>query len=639
LSNTRENSIGFSDSGFVQKLKEITETNLSDEHFGVNELVEQVGLSHSQIHRRLKAITGQSVSCFVRKLRLDKAKGILEHEKYTVAEVAYKVGFGSPSYFIKCFHDHFGYTPGDVKKHLYVKTEDTGRVTSYLQRLRTGRLSATLSIKNSIALMVGIIVIVVCSFFAYWYFTGEKAGTGAVISNKTLAVLPLKNRTNDSKNNYLADGIMEDITNRLSHISEIEVRSVISSNRFRNSTKPISMMVKELGVAYILDGSMFKEGDRIRIIVQLVEINTDKILWSGSYEHELTDVFDFVSSVSKKIADKLNTVLSKDEVIQIEKRYTENIEAYNLYLQGRFFWQRRTKEDIDRSIDYFNRALKSDSTYALAYAGLADSYYILTWWEYYPYIEGYSKSKEYLIQALHIDNDLPEAHATLGAVACWYDHNWELVNKELNKAIQLNPNYATAHQYYSEYLDNLGKRYEARKYIDQALELNPNSVIMYWSSSLYYYHDRNYSESLSIGGKVLEIDKNFEKQYWLNFKSYINLKKDVEAIAELQKVIALYTPALNSEDLLLQIYSESGIYGVILWAINWELRKKNPYDYRVASLYSLVGEKELAIKILENMLEEGHSVLLRINCNPDFQLLHNDSRFIALLKKMNLPDN
>ncbi len=629
-----------SDREFIRKLTEITEANLSNTHFGVNKLVEIIGISHSQIHRKLHTLTNQTTSQFIREIRLNKAKELLQMDCYTVSEIAYKVGFSSSSYFNKCYHDYFGYSPGELKKHAHINNLNAANISpekSNQNKLLSNSKKTILTpfnIFNSTILLMlfGILLLLILSFLTYSYFNGSISKTNR---EKSIAVLPLRNLSNDTENQHLANGIMADILNCLSQIQGIEVKSQISANTYHSPQISINEIARNLGVSYILEGSLLKAEDNLRLYIQLVDAKNDKAVWSAKYDNDLSDIFVFVSDVSQQIAIELQTVLSPKEKEQIKKVYTTNTEAYQLYQKGRFFWHRRTEEDLNKSIGYFKESLNLDSTYALAYAGLADAYFISAWWKWYPQAEGYALGKAYAKKALELDDSLAEAHATLGAIACYYDYNWEFAEKELKQAIELNPSSADANQYYSEYLDILCRNTLARLYINKSIELSPNSKIKYYLSSIYYYNEGKMEKALKEGEKALELDKNFKKQNLKNYMIYFRLGEDKKAIDSLIKFLASYPSEDDYTQLLNTIYKKSGMPGIIHFSIDKMLQDSKVDLFFIAQQYALLCDKESCLEYLNKAFISSTQILRMKSCF-DFRFISNEPEFQILLEKLNL---
>ncbi len=630
------------DDVFLKRLTAIVEANLSDERFGVKELAVKMGISRSQIHRKLKSKTKQSVSQFIREIRLKKAKELLEKENLTVSEIAYNVGFGSPSYFIKCFHEYFGYAPGEFLKYApeSLKKGENGNHNKIFGKLKS---KITFYQKPKFLLLVALIL--VCSgvviYFVVQYLEKEN---NLLPTDKSIAILPLKNSGNDPEVQKLADGIVEDILNRLSQVSVLTVKSRNSSEKYRSTLMTTPEIAEEMGVSYLAEGTILKEGENVRIYIQLIDAVNDVHLWSEQFDRDLSGIFTFISDVSRQIAEELKAELSAVEMNQIEKVYTQNPEAYLLYLKGHYFWYRRTLEDLKKSIDYFNQALIIDPDYSLAYAGLANAYFIMAYWQWMPGKETWEKSKEFALKSLQIDNKLVEAHAVLGGIATWYDMNWEVANRELKLAIELDPNNAIAHQYYAEFLKNRGDFKEAINELNLALKLYPNAPAIYAVRAYCYYDTGKFNEALNDMKKVSELNRYYLIKNFLNFKIYFRQGEDLNAINELETIVSIYDPEMDLGNKLKDIYSNAGMEGIIYWTTDWLSSKKSKDnstglfndDKLIAELYSLTGESDSVLVSLQRFYKTSSVRKLSINNSIDFKFLNDDPRFIALLKQMNL---
>ena len=619
------------DQEFIEKLTRVVEVNLEDEKFGVKELAEKTRMSRAQIHRRLKSINNQSISQFIREIRLNNALELLKQDFGTIAEIAYNVGFGSPTYFIKCFHDYFGYPPGEYKKYA---SELNNRISNTEIKSRPKFIFGKIGLGFIVILIMVISILLIYKF----YFRTEQ--------EKSIAVLPLKNLSNDSSILHLADGIMEDILTRLSYVKGLKVISHVSSEKVNNSGMSATEIGRELGVAYILEGSIIPDNNKVRINTQLIRTKTDEHVWAGNFDEDLKGIHEFLTHVSKQIVDELSIQLTSDESVQIEKDYTKNEEAYNLYLKGRYFYHHRTEEDLYHSIDYYNQALNIDSTYALAYSGLAEAYNELTRRDWFPWGKGYEETVRNAQKAINIEYNIAEAHAVLGHIAGWHHWDWEQMKKELDIALKLNPNSASANNYYSVYLMRMGDNDNARYYKNKAMDLSPYDVQWFISSAVLYYQDEKFEEVLKENQKVSELNKQYKYAYLFNFKAYIYLEQYEKAINELKKFIQLDMPAKEYDAQIDKIYSESGINGVIHWIIHTRYipkeNRRNELDsvnhYCKAYWYCFLGNKDSAMYYLEKEYEFGHSSNLpKIKNNPDFKILHDDPRFKELQRKMNLP--
>src|SRR5438128_1108423 len=384
-----------------------------------------------------------------------------------------------------------------------------------------------------------------------WYFGVFKpahAKVGAVapvstataIPEKSIAVLPFENLSRDPDNAYFADGIQEEILSRLSKIADLKVISRTSTQRYRTAPNNLSEIAKQLGVANILEGSVQKSADKVRVNVELIRAATDAHLWADTFDRKLTDVFAIESEVARTIADTLQAKLTGAERNAIAVRPTENTEAYRLYLKGRFFWNKRTGENLKKAADYFNQAIAADPKYALAYAGVADAYLLLPGYtagtprEFYPKAEAAAK------KALELDDKLAEAETSLAQLHCYYDFDFSQATKEFQRAIELNPNYATAHQWYgNSVLVALARFDEAIAEVKRAIELDPLSLVINTDLGNTYYRARRYDEAIEQLRKTLEMDPSFYYTH-RNLGSVLAAKGAFNAaIGEYQKARAL----------------------------------------------------------------------------------------------------
>jgi TolB-like protein len=546
----------------------------------------------------------------------------LESPPWVLKTLMFVITIGFPIWII--FSWVYEFTPEGFKKTINISKEKS--------------ITAATNKRLNIIIIIALVIAIGVSFVnkPMSDTSSKTIVNNDLISVNSIAVIPFKNLSDNKENQYFADGMMDDILNHLSSIQALEVKSRLSSERYRDSNKSSYEIGKELGVSYILEGSVQMHKDSIRFIVQLVDAINDNHLWSDKYDFKLKNIFAIQSEISKQIAVKLNTAIPRIGIGENEKRLTENIEAYNLYLKGRFFWHLRTEKDLNISIYYYKKALELDSIYALAYAGLADSYFIKAWRGWIEKNEGLEKGKEFAQKALTINNNIAEAHATLGGIKTYYEWKWKEAESELKLAISLNPNDAVSHQYYSELLDILGRNEEAREQIDLALELNPYSSIMNSLSALYYYNSNDYYKSIDAHKRAKHLansNNDYDKLHLI--RCFLNLGKNKEALELIKDVISI-----DNHQLLDKILMESGIKGVINWFIDYILVNKQNSDlnFHIARFYSLIGDSQNALKYLEYFFEEGHIALPRINNSSEFSFIRTEPRFIALLNKMNLVD-
>ncbi len=482
---------------------------------------------------------------------------------------------------------------------------------------------------------------IILAFIAFYLINTREGSEVQAEIGKSIAVLPFMDMSPAKDQEYFCDGITEELINALTQMEGLKVIARTSTFAFKGKNEDIREIGKNLDVETLLEGSVQKSGNRLRITAQLIKAADGSHLWSQQYDRDLEDVFAIQDEISLAITDVLKVKLLGDAENSIQTRQTKNIEAYNLYLRGRYFWNLRTEEAVRRSIDYYNQAIELDDNYALAYTGLADTYFIMAWWGYYPEEEAYKKSQEYAKQALSLNENIAEAHATLGGIATWYEWDWEKSMQELQRAISLNPNHATAHQYYSETMDILRNYKASREHIDIAINLNPNSYVMYALSSMYYYHVADYEKTIKGSRRATEIAQFIPPDLRV-LSSFVNLGMIDSALVQIKYIVSSGASDLAQLD---ETFKNSGIKGAITWFIEWMLVNESngsfsitSINYRVASFYSIIKDAEKALHYIEKGMREGETNMPRINSNHDFDFIRDDPRFRVMLKEMRLLD-
>ena len=482
--------------------------------------------------------------------------------------------------------------------------------------------------------------LIILAVIVFGYFFVPKHSNSSLPVEKSIAVLPFTNLSNDPEQEYFSDGIVEAILDHLFKIGELKVTSGTSTKKYRKTELSVKEIGRELGVSSILEGSVQKIGNNVRITAQLIDARTDVHLWSETYDRNISDIFSIQSEVAQTVARELKATLTLKEKGQIEKNQTNNVGAYNLYLQGRFFWDTRTKDGLNRSIVYFEKAIATDPDYALAYAGLADSYFIQAYWGWIPWNEGVAKSQKAVLRALDIDKNLAEAHTVLGALLNYKELKWEDARKELKRAIELNPNFVTAHHYYSELLDILRQNEEARKQINLALQLDPFLPVLHAVSSSNFYSEGKFKEVLNECTVLQELDPEYGNRslYWKEFKIYCKQKEDLKALVALQKYLYMDTLKVTDSNIVKDVYNRSGINGLWNWLIELELKKSNPEPFDLAIDYAIIGKKEEALDWLEKANKNPPPGFANINNMRDLDNLRSEPRFQAIIKKMGLSE-
>jgi TolB-like protein len=457
---------------------------------------------------------------------------------------------------------------------------------------------------------------------------------------KSIAVLPFDNLNSDKEQAWFSDGITDVVINQLSKISDFRVIGRTSTLKYKQEKKSISEIGEELGVSHIIEGTVQLQENKMRISVQLIRVVNEDHIWSNIYDKEWKDIFDVQRDIAMAIAEELKTILTTREKAEIEKSQTSSPEAYNFYLQGRYFWYMRTEEGLRRSVEYFNKAIDIDTNYAVAYAGLADAYYIQAYWDWIPWTEGTDMAKETALKALTFDENLSEAHTVLGALLKSREWKWEEARRELLLAVDLNPEYATAYQYYSDLLDILRENKEARNQLNKALEIDPFLPLLHSISSRYYYNEGKLKEALNECQLVEELDAEYNDRgiYWREFYIYLKLQEELKAVSALEK--ALYSDTFDTEisNQVLDTYNKSGIKGIWTLLIESEIKKPVPNALRLANIYATLDDRRNALTWLEKAFEDPSAGYPRINNNPDFNNIRSEPRFQLIIREMGLSE-
>ena len=469
------------------------------------------------------------------------------------------------------------------------------------------------------------------------------AAASLPISQKSIAVLPFDNLSRDPDNAYFTEGIQEEILTRLAKIADLKVISRASTQRFKSAPDNLPVIAKQLGVTNILEGSVQKSADRVRVNVQLINALTDAHLWADIYDRKLTDIFAVESDIAKTIADTLQAKLTGSEQRAIAARPTENTEAHQLYLKGRFFWNKRTGNDLKKSIDYFNQAIAADPKYALAYAGVAEAYVLLPSYAGGTPQECDPKAEAAAKRALALDETVAEAHNALGEAFLFYDFDFSRSIREFQRAIELKPNYASAHQWYgNDLLVPLGRFDEAIAEVKRAVELDPLSLIINSDLGNTYYNARRYDEAIEQLRKTLEMDPNFYYAY-LNLGQALEMKGARDAaIAEYQKA-----RALNDDPFVLGLLAHAYAFsdnkieaGKILDQLMQLSKQRYVTAYSFAIVYLGLGDKEQALRWLQKSYQDraGYNIV-SIKVDPFLDPLRGDPRFENLVAKVFAPKN
>jgi serine/threonine protein kinase/Flp pilus assembly protein TadD len=514
----------------------------------------------------------------------------------------------------------------------------TERIVPEKKPITSKEITVQFSLKRLFIPAVITIAFVIIAVVIWMRFIHKQSAP--IPSGKTsLAVLPFDDLSPGKDQGYLCEGLAESLINALTKIKDLRVPAKTSSFSFRSKEKNIQEIGEKLNVNAILEGSIQKIGNRVRISTRLINVPDESLLLSEQYNRELEDVFAIQDEISLAIIDRLKVKLLGEEKEKVVKRYTENIEAYNLYLQGRYFWNKRTEEGLKKGLNYFHQAIEKDPGYALAYVGISDSYVVLAGYEVLPPKDAYPKAKAAAMKALENDDMLADAYAMLALIEFENDLDPIAAEKGFKQAIEINPGLADAHKKYAEFLSALGRHEEAIKEIKLAQELDPLSLIYSTTAGIIYYNAREYDQAIEQCKEVLEKEPNFIPAHAYLGESYIQKSMYDDAISEFQKSVMLSS---RSPLYLAGLAHAYGVAGKkeeafkIIEELKELSKKKYIPSYSIAIIYVGLNEKEQAVSWLEKAVEERYWRVLSIKVDPRFDSLRSDSRYKAILKKLSL---
>ena len=464
---------------------------------------------------------------------------------------------------------------------------------------------------------------------------GRRSAASLPVPQKSIAVLPFDNLSRDPDNAYFCEGVQDEILTRLAKVADLKVISRTSTQHFKSTPDNLPQIAKQLGVAHILEGSVQKANDQVRVNVQLINALTDAHLWADTFDRKLTDIFAVESEIAKTIAETLQARLTGSEKSSIAKTPTVNPEAYELYLRGKFFAEKRTGADLRKSIEYYDQAIAKDPGYPLAYVGLADSHLLLTAYGAISTKEAASPARAALKKALALDDSLAQAHASSGLLA-----NLELdLNRaitELERAIQLNPNYATAHHWIALPLMAIGQSDRAIVEGKRAIELDPLSLICNADLAWVYFNARRYDETEAQARKTLEMDPRFYVAHYYLGEALQFKGKLTDATAEYQKSFESNNDPFSLA-MLGQACARQGKMDEarkVLTRLREQAKSQYISPYAFAVVLTALGDKAHAIDELEHGYDDTGFYISLIKVDPLFDALRGDPRFEALVQKI-----
>jgi TolB-like protein/DNA-binding winged helix-turn-helix (wHTH) protein/Flp pilus assembly protein TadD len=457
---------------------------------------------------------------------------------------------------------------------------------------------------------------------------------------RSIAVLPFDSLSSDASQDYFADGMTDELISDLGQISALRVISRTSMMAYKHARKPLPQIARELNVDAIVEGTVLRAENQVRITVQLIEASDDKHLWSQSYQGELRDTLTLQNQVARAVAEQIRINLNPQEQAALKNAKVVNPEAYVSYLKGRYFWNKRTGESLKVALAYFNEATEADPKYAQAYSGLADTYALLGDWQYAVMTpkEAFPKAKAAALKALELNSALGEAHNSLAFCLDGFDWDFESAGKEFRRAIELNPGYATAHHWYAWHLALVNRFDEAIAEMRKAENLDPLSLIINADLAELLALAHSYDESIQQSRKTIEMDPNFALAHNHLGEAYLEKHMNDEAVAELQKAVQLSGGSPTCMANLARAYIASGKPTEAAKVLDDVKKRSNPgYSHasEIAVIYAALGDTSQAITWLQTGYEERFNpgVLLR----PGFDPLRADPRFVDIARRVGLP--
>jgi TolB-like protein/Tfp pilus assembly protein PilF len=481
---------------------------------------------------------------------------------------------------------------------------------------------------------LALILVAIAGASAYLFL-----GRGEAVDS--IAVLPFVNASGDRNMEYLSDGISESLINSLAQLPNLRVVPRNATFRYKGKDLDDKTIGKELNVRSILRGKVVLRGDSLNIQTDLVDVRKVSQLWGEQYNRKRTDLLKVQEEIATEISDKLRLQLTGAEQKLLTKRYTENTEAYQLYLKGRYYWNQTSKAAYDKGIECFNQAIEKDPGFALAYAGLAGCYISLGGGSYLAPRDVVPAAKKAATKALELDENLAEAHASLAAAAMYYDWEWSEAEKQFKLAVLLNPNYATAHLQYGGFLDMMGRFEEGLAELNRALELESYPLFINYNLGSHHYATRQYDQAAKQLNATLEMNPRYAIARWTLSAVYIAKPSLGDALAEAQKAVALDPDSPRYLGLLGMAYGAVGKRSEASKILDkFKELSKSRYipPTSQANILAHMGKKDEAFKELEKGFEDRSWIMCQLKVNPIFDPLRRDPRFDALLRRMNFPE-
>ena len=488
------------------------------------------------------------------------------------------------------------------------------------------------------------IVLMVVSAVLYWKLAGVRHRVAVGNGRTVLAVLPFRNLTGAADEDYFSDGLTEEMIGQFGRLDpeHLGVIARTSVMHYKHSDEGLEQIGRELGAQYALEGSVRRNADRVRISAQLIKVADQTRVWSHDYDRQIKDLLAVQSEIAEQIGGEIGSTLG---VSRLEKARDgalspESIEAYDLYLKALYFWNKRTVEGLARAVDYFQQSIKKDATYARAYAGLADSYTLMGGYSGFPARDLMEKARAAAQKAVELDDSLAETHTAKALVAQTVDWDWPTAEAEYRRAIALDPNYATAHHWYAEYLALMGRFDEAEKQIEQARQLDPLSLIIATDHGVFLYYARKYDAAIAQLRSVMEMDPAYPRTGLIE-QAYLETGRNAEAQAHLETWAAgsLDTPWSWSQRTYM--YGRLGRTAEARHALDrlLELNRAREIDpIVIAQAYVGLRDKGHALDWLEKAYQQHSFSMTAVKVDPTYDLLRSEARFQKILRDMRFPE-
>jgi len=631
------------DQVLFRKLKAIVLEHLDDENFSVQALAFTYGISRSQLHRKLKRIKGQSISQFIREIRLKEAMRMLKNDEASVSEIGYKVGFGSASYFNTCFHNRFGCSPGKVKNQSYGK--ENGLVgTNIFPEVKKVSKDKNVPVKEKgsdaflksltpqqwlmITSLAAVFVLMLLNIdWSKWTRPPPKAP-------KSIAILPLEHLSDNGEQEYLTAGIHDALIGELGTIKGLRVISRISTLQYKNQSGLMKDIANELAVDAIIEGSVVFKGDSLRLQLQLIDVYPEeKHIWAEHYHQSIDKVLSLQSTVIEDIANSVEISLTQDAKRRLKSRQSTNPETYKAYLRGMYYLTKSNAEDFRKGIAYLHQAVEIDPADPIAYAGLAEGYALLGHGPD-PMNSPWRRGKAAALKALKLNPKSAKAHSALAMIQLYYERNWQAAERSFATAEQLNPNLAYNRYHYAWYLILLGRWEEAIHEHQLAKQLDPLAPIISSDMGLLHQWMGNHDKAIAEVEEALEIDGEYAPAWRTLGDSYIAKGWHERGIEAFQKAVEINPASLWA---LGTAYARTGnrdkALEIVAQLSEGQVSSRNAFG--LTAIYALLGEHNEAFKWLIHKPSDVYVPWLRVF--PGIDSFRKDPRFQEFLNDLDLP--